>query len=343
MEFGTIVFMDLTWLELLPLARELGKRFVKMGRTAFGYKIKLRPGYDLVFLPGKIYTTRAILPSNQPDTFVKMVNNVLANKLVGISVLNYDRILTFSTDEYTLVCEIFSGDFFLLNKDGVIVASKRVEEKGARDLHTGAKYVPPPRGPLTPETKDFSFLLGKQLVPGLVKGGLPPKYAEEIARRLGVEPRVTVDETLLGDLEKELQCLWGYVENPEPRIYVAEGYDIAILPLTIHAQEIIFSKVSDALDFLFTKEVLEADSSENKNKKIKYMEKALQEMEIELHELELMVQEFYNHFTEFQNAYNLAKLRKRPPEVIGPFTLEKFEGGKVVYRFTPRERALRQQ
>ncbi len=323
--------MEVTWMELLPLIRELGRRFVRMGRTKYGYKIKLRPGYDLLLGKGFVYATRAIIPSEKPDALVQKVNSIFSGKFVEVSLLNYDRILQFSLGEYKLIFEAFSGDFFILHGDTIIFPWRR-EKKGTRKLEVGKKYVLPPRGPLVPGVTDLSFLVGKQLVPGLVKAGLPPKYAEELARQLNLDFRENVSEDMLDDILTTLQRIWGFLERPAPHVYMGEEWEVSIMPLSLDVPSQRFEKVGEALDFYVMHKLLQ---TEQEDKRKRYMLDALQKMEQELIAYEKALEEFYKHFQEFQAAFEQAKQGKRPPESISRFKLIKLDGRRVSYEFTP--------
>ncbi len=337
---------ELTNVDVYVLVRELNyQRLEKMTRLHFGYKLKARPGNDLLFLGNMLIPTRYSVPSRTPDNLCKLFKKYLAGaRVLSVEQLNFDRVLRIRTDRGNVVFELFGrGNIILTDANNRIIYAIEQREWSARRLLRGEEYVPPPPPKIHPSIGYEQFVglfTSRDVVRSLVRAGLPPVYAEELCLRAGIDKNKPVDA--LEEKEKEalyetFRGLITSLDSPRPTAYFKddEVVDVTPIPLTLYTdlEKKTFGSFSEALDIL-TPILLTLEQKEKKKDVRAYLlaerEKILEEMK----ELENMIEQAYMYAHELMNQMERARAGEKPTSV-GPFTLKRWNKREIVYSFTP--------
>ncbi len=345
----------LTNFDVYVLSRELSdaKRVSKIVRIPAGYKLKWRPVLDLIYVGGTLLIPTAyVIEADRPDNLAVISRKLFSNARVeAVRQLNFDRILEVKTDRGSIIFELFSrGNVILTDSEGTIVYATLQREWSSRTIKRGHRYQTPPAPAIYPGI-DFdafrSALTGRDIVRSLVRAGIPPVYAEEVAYRAELEPTTKInqlDSAGMRRLYDALNAIFSDLQNPEPTVYYAEDgtiEDVTVFPVTRYASlsSKTFPTLSEALDQL-TPQLVQTTTQQNTGSKkekgdiVELWKRQLEEARVELAELEEMINAAYANSHLLLQAMNLAKSGQKPLESAGPFRLKSWGKRELVFEFT---------
>jgi predicted ribosome quality control (RQC) complex YloA/Tae2 family protein len=207
----------------------------------------------------------------RPPNFAKMLRNRIAGAdLAAVRQHGFDRILELefrrADQDTTLVVELFGeGNVAVLDRNGEVVECLETVRLRSRTVAPGARYeFPAARAtPWEMAFEEFAAAIRdsdtdvvRTLATQLDFGGL---WAEELCTRAGVEKELPVEEADDEDLREvhgAIRRLFESLEDPDPRVYTAEGrrVDVTPVPMEEHAdlEAEAFDSFNAALDDYFT-------------------------------------------------------------------------------------------
>ena len=347
---------SLTNFDVYVLARELSgaSRVSKIVRIPGGYKLKWRPVPDLLYIGGSLLIpTSYVIEADRPDNLAIISRKLLSNaRVVAVEQLNFDRILEIRTEKGSIIFELFSqGNVILTDPEGTVVYATLQREWSSRTIRRGLPYQTPPAPTLRPGI-DFetftSVLTGRDVVRSLVRGGIPPVYAEEVAHRAGVDPTAKIASLSDADLRKIYDALLSVfhdLDHPKPTVYYSEDggiEDITVFPVVRYSdlQAKSFPTLSEALDQITPSilNTLQQPTGQGKKRDrgdiVELWKRQLEEARKELEQLEEMINVAYANSHLLLQAMELAKAGKEPPNSVGPFRLKSWGKKELVLEFT---------
>ncbi len=340
----------LTNMDVYVLAREISyHRVEKLSRIPGGYRLKARPGRDLLILGPMLIPTAYSFDALPPDRFAQVFRSRFSGaRVTSVEQINFDRILRIGTDRGSIILELFGrGNIILTDEEGRIIAATEQREWSARKILPGEPYVPPPPPKVRPDMDLDAFsaiFTARDVVRSLVRAGIPPAFAEEICLRAGIPKEKSTKDLADEDIESLFSAFRDVVsslESPSPALYASGDtiVDITPIPLRVYAQmdSQTFPTLSEALDVLTP--ILLSEEAEEKTEKRSVVDHILRERENlqrEIEELQALIGEAYKHMTEIQAALDLARSGEAPPASFGPFRLKRWSRTEIVYEFTPQ-------
>lgn len=240
-----------------------------------------------------------------PPAFAMALRKYLSNgKIIEIRQHEFDRIVIFEIQKekkYKLIFEVIpNGNVILADENDKIIIPLAYQKWAHRIIKQGEEYVFPPSkenpNKLSFEKFKEKFKEGKDAVRGLVKIGIPGKWAEEICFNAGIEKNKNIEELN----EEEIKILYEKMQeifkkfekrNYKPIIVKENGKEIDVLPFPIKKYEGMeyeeFETVNEAYDeyyhrILRKKEDLTEKIQKEKEKmlrQIKQQEEAIKKFE----------------------------------------------------------------
>ena len=304
-------------LEYSFLVKELssalvGKHFGRIRKLREGlYRMKIGGSEILCELGVRINITRYIEESKETDKFVEKAEKELDNaRLISITQINNDRIVSFDFDKGSLIFEMFKGGNAILVRDGKTVAAAKYESWSDREIKSGSEYRPPKTAPLSKlEVSD------KYIIVSLMRLPLGKEYAMEALVRAKIEEKAP-GNSLSGNRLMELERAIAQIQSEaKPCAFFDAGgkmadYSLAKLtkyssPGTFETKE--FGTLSEAADEYHA-------HAEKPNPKL---EKLLDRMEKQKERLAALIEEeksnrekgdlIYARYQEMEHLLQLAK------------------------------------
>lgn len=339
---------ELTNVDIYVLVRELRyRRLEKITRLQYGYKLKARPGRDLLLLGTMAIPTGYSVPSMPPDNLCNVFRKHLAGaRVLSVEQLNFDRVLRIETDRGSVILELFGkGNIILTDSSGKILYALEQREWSARRIFRGETYVPPPPPRLHPgmDCEQFaSVFTSKDVVRSLVRAGLPPAYAEELCLRAGIDkntPTSALGHEHVDALYKSFCELISALDTPQPTVYIKDGdiFDITPVPLSVYSdmESKTLDTFSEALDLLTPHLLTPRQRDQKKKKDIRGRLLAERERIVkEIEELQRLIDQAYAHAQEIITQMQRASAGEAP-ESVGPFVLKRWSRKEIVFSFTP--------
>lgn len=341
----------MTNIDFYVLSRELqARRFSKIVRIPNGYKIKFSGGKDLLVIPGHfVIPTSYVIEADRPDNLSIISRKRLGNApVLSFEQVNFDRILRIWTESGSIIVESFGdGNIIITDTDDRIVYALHERDWRDRSVRRSVMYTTPPAPEIRPGItyEEFSSVFtAKDAVRSLVRGGLPPVYAEELCIMASVDKNLPVSELGPAEIEALYEAfleLINRLNDPKPVVFMngEEIVDVTPIPLSVYEGHEFkeYDSFSEALDVLTPKlfEIsTKAPETKEKRSIVEFWKKELEAARKELEQLEKMIEKAYEHSHELQNAILSARSGK-PVETVGPFKLKGYRGKELVYDFTP--------
>ncbi|TLX95514.1 MAG: fibronectin-binding domain-containing protein [Thaumarchaeota archaeon] len=254
----------------------------------------------LMFSTFGLWITGIKIDQIEENRLVKRLrNDLLRARITDIKQIGSERIvyITFTgfDQEFVLVGEFFGdGNIILCNKEMKILSLLHSIDVRHRKLGVGLTYVPPPSSGLNlfeitrdnlDEIKTVQTIVVRWIGRTL---GLPTKYAEEIIRIAGIDPKRIGNTLSDEEIKKLFQAIKDLIDkvisgNHEPYIVRDEkSADVIPIPLG-NLSEKNSTKVPsfmEGLDLLFSENLLEqgkSSQSTTANQKIAELEHKLEE------------------------------------------------------------------
>jgi predicted ribosome quality control (RQC) complex YloA/Tae2 family protein len=304
-------------------------------------KISLRAGEkrELIITPTYLCLTRFEYDAPKtPSVFSMLLRKHLeGGKVCSVTQHNFDRIVEVGIEgRGRLVLEFFSrGNVILLDENGVIVTILEGQEWKDRTLKTGLHYNYPPETPniKTVSFNDFVVAMAdnKEVVRILASNlGLGATYANEVLKRVGVEPEARADKekaeriytTLKKILDLKIEASITDEDVVPFDLAIYEGYEKIGKP-----------SFNEAVDEYFTKlrtegEKTEATSdyaaeAERVRRVVEKQRGTIEEMEAKADEFKGMGDEVYARFQEIDGVLSGIKEAKKEGKNWMEFLQEK--------------------
>ncbi|HEC88284.1 MAG TPA: fibronectin-binding domain-containing protein [Thermoplasmata archaeon] len=201
-----------------------------------------------------------------PPSFAMTMRKYIGNgRILNIYQYNFDRIVIFEIQKdkrYKIIFEIIpNGNIILIDDEDKIIAPLMYQKWSHRTIKRGEKYAFPPskKDPREIDFENFKKEIkkGKDAVRGLVKLGIPGKWAEEICTKAGVrkdELFSVIEEENIKNLYSEMKKLIEKFDKEkfEPAIILENKKEIDVLPFLIGKYSDFelekFSSVNEAFD-----------------------------------------------------------------------------------------------
>ncbi len=225
-----------------------------------------------------------------PPAFAMILRKYLGNgKIVDIKQHDFDRIVIFEVQKeqkYKLICEFIpNGNIVLVGEDEKIIMPLMYQKWAHREIKRGEAYIFPPSkiNPKEISYEEFKEKIfgAKDVVRGLVKLGIPGKWAEEICYLANVSkeklPNETSDEEMKRLYEKMRELFEKFEEGAFKPVIVKCNGDVDVLPMPIKRYEGCeqkeYESVNEAFDEFYykflRKEKEEKKELEEEKEKIK--------------------------------------------------------------------------
>lgn len=279
--------MNLASIELRYLVNEIGAlsgghyvgNIYGITRDSLLFKLHHpeKPDVFMMLSTSGIWITTKRIGQIEPNRLLKRLrNDLLRARLVKIEQMGAERIvcLTFNNfeKEFVLVAELFGdGNLVLCSSEMRILALHHSIDVRHRRLAVGLEYSAPPANSLN------VFEINEEQFGGIPRGeveavrwvgknfGFPKKYAEEILRTAGVDPRKGAGELSAREARKLLDAmkkLVGDVVGGNHRTVIVRGGDgtSEIYPVEVLAGDGVEHAGSfmEGLDRIFTEEIIES-------------------------------------------------------------------------------------
>jgi predicted ribosome quality control (RQC) complex YloA/Tae2 family protein len=283
-------------------------RMRKLGENA--YRMKIGTFEVLCELGVRIHFTKYLGEADSQEKFVEKLGKELDNaKLLNLSQLNKDRIISFEFDKGNLIFEMFGDGNAILVRDGKTVCAHRYESWSDREIKAGSAYSPPKNVP-----SDKLEISDRYIIVSLTKLPLGKEYALEALSRLGIGEKTT-GSALSGNkilaIEREIDAIRSGAK-PYGFFNGTEMVDFALVKLSkydgIESRE--FPSLSEAMDEYYSK--LEAPNPK--------LEKLLERLDKQKERVTLLMEEekeyrakgdhIYGKFAEAERILSLAKAGK---------------------------------
>ncbi|HEC76509.1 MAG TPA: fibronectin-binding domain-containing protein [Thermoplasmatales archaeon] len=208
-----------------------------------------------------------------PPPFAMTMRKYISNgRILSIYQYNFDRIVIFEIQKdkrYKIIFEIIpNGNIILIDDEDKIIAPLMYQKWSHRTIKRGEKYIFPPskKDPREIDFESFKEEIkeGKDAVRGLVKLGIPGKWAEEICAKAGVRK----DEHFSIIKEENIKNLYSETEKLikkfnegkfEPAIVFENKKEIDVIPFPIekysHFELEKFSSVNEAFDEYYNRTI----------------------------------------------------------------------------------------
>lgn len=208
-----------------------------------------------------------------PPSFAMAIRKYAGNgKILNINQYNFDRIVIFEIQKerkYKMIFEIIpNGNIILTDDEGKIIAPLLFQKWSHRTIKRGEKYIFPPskKNPREIDLEEFKNEIkeGRDIVRGIVRMGIPGKWAEEICVRAGVKKEKSFSE--IG--EKEIKNLYYEMKKLikkfdegkfEPLIVIENEKEIDVLPFPLQKYSGFdfekFSSVNEAFDEFYRRAI----------------------------------------------------------------------------------------
>src|SRR5437867_85174 len=302
--------MTLAGIELRYLVNEISKgindyyvsNIYGITRSSILFKLHHPEKTDILLMCSTfgLWITGIKIDQIEENRLVKRLrNDLLRARITDIKQIGSERIvyITFTgfDQEFVLVGEFFGdGNIILCNKEMKILSLLHSIDVRHRKLGVGLTYVPPPSSGLNlfeitrdnlDEIKTVQTIVVRWIGRTL---GLPTKYAEEIIRIAGIDPKRIGNTLSDEEIKKLFQAIKDLIDkvisgNHEPYIVRDEkSADVIPIPLG-NLSEKNSTKVPsfmEGLDLLFSENLLEqgkSSQSTTANQKIAELEHKLEE------------------------------------------------------------------
>jgi len=205
--------------ELSPLlVNKHLRRIRKLDEGVYRFKIG---EHEVLCQSGvRIHITRRIEASEQIDKFADKAGKELDNaRLLGITQINSDRIVSFDFDKGSLIFEMFGEGNGILVHDGKIICAQRYEEWSDRKIKVGEEYKPPKSSVAGFDGVKELVQSDKYVIVMLMKLPLGKEYCLEALSRAGIDEKtpgnkLTPQQTI--KLEKEIGSI---VADAKPMLF----------------------------------------------------------------------------------------------------------------------------
>ena len=238
-----------------------------------------------------------------PPAFAMILRKYLGNgKIVSIRQHNFDRIVIFEIqkeEKYKLICELIpNGNIVLVGEDDKIIMPLMHQKWAHREIKRGETYIFPPSKVNLKEISYEEFkekiLEAKDVVRGLVKLGLPGKWAEEICYLANVPKEKPPNEASNEEMKRLYDQMKKIFEKFEhglfkPVIVKCNGKDVLPMPIKKYegCEYEEYESVNEAFDEFYHKFLKEGEEEkkeleEEKEKikrQIKQQEEAIKKFE----------------------------------------------------------------
>lgn len=238
----------------------------------------------LVFDPGIRVNLSDRLYEWEHTGLVQALRRHLRNKkIVSIDQHAFDRILLVRFhNNYEIVCEIMPRGFFVLVRDGKILAADRYDVMRDRAILPKKEYKFPPNPPksiLEMSFDEFKNVIcnAKTIFNGLQKLGLGPKYALEICERSKIDKDRDINDITirLEEIKQLFDCVTDFVKevilSRDAYVYFSGKKPCFFAPTKLVIGEGLeikkFECFDDVVDFYF--EEVHHDLSTDEAEKIK--------------------------------------------------------------------------
>lgn len=286
----------------------VGKHFGRIRKLGENlYRMKIATIEILCESGVRIHSTKYIEATQETDKFVEKVSKELDNaKLLAITQINKDRILSFAFDRGQLIFEMFGTGNVILVAEGKTVCAQKYESWSDREIKVGSLYSPPKNIP--PEKFEVS---DRYIIVSLMKLPLGKEYALEVLEQLGIDEK-TPGNSLSGNKLSQLEGLINEIRiSAKPYGFFENGkmVDFALTKLSkyknLETRE--FPSLSEAADEYYA-------HLEQTNPKL---EKLLERLEKQNERLQVLGEEekenrargdyIYEHYNEAEQIITSAK------------------------------------
>ncbi len=218
-----------------------------------------RGEYWLKIVPGEYMCVVKEKPRDTVDfPFTLMLKNELVGSNIAISMHMSDRIVELSTDDTTVVIELFSDGNVILVKNGTIAQAMFARDYGVRKVMAGEPYEYPPSNAdiFNMEYYDFEKTMKLSYKDSLVTAlavdfSLGGMYSEEICLRAGVG-RLTKPNELAGQqLESVFLVIKSLLSAPSKPNIIDDSI-LAVIDIThLGGRKVYFDTINDAIVSFF--------------------------------------------------------------------------------------------
>ncbi len=273
-----------------------------------------------------------------PPAFAMTLRKYIGNgKIMGIRQYDFDRIVIFEIDskgsKYRLIIEVIpKGNIILVDEENKIIMPLQYQKWAHRVLKIREEYTFPP-SKKDPQEIDFEHFMeeikeGKDVVRGIVRLGIPGKWAEEICIMAGVEKGKSVEYVSEEEMKKlyvsMLELIKKLKENIFSPVIVKEnGKEIDVLPFPIKKYDGFeieeFSSVNEAYDEYYHRVLRKGEEEKQQLKIEEERERLLRQIKQQEEAIEKFVKEEKNLRKQgdaiFANYEMVEKILKGEAEV----------------------------
>ncbi len=226
-----------------------------------------------------------------PPPFAMTLRKYIGNgKIKKIEQYDFDRIIIFEIEKekkkYLLIVEIIpNGNIVLTDENKKIIMPLLYQKWSHRLLKQGEDYIFPPlkANPLKMDFEEFKKKIkeGKDAVRGLVKIGIPGKWAEEICINANIDKNKKIE--LDGDFKKLFESMKEIIKKFEEGDFkpVITENDVLPFPISRYKEYEKFPSVNEAFDEYYNRirkkleEKREEEIEEKLQRQIKQQEEAI--------------------------------------------------------------------
>jgi len=316
----------------------------------------------LRILPKFIYFTNEKENAENPTGFCMMLRKFLMNSRVRkITQINSERIIEFLLGtkgaKYRLIIELFSkGNIILCKEDYEIIAILEIQSWKDRELKPHFKYISPPKRAdfFNLDLKSLKKILesDKLLVKKLaIDVGLGGVYSEEVCLLAGVDKnKVSVNDE---EMKKILSSINKITNQKINASVVYENKQILdITPFNLKIYENLekkeFEDYNSAIQFMLSQNLLDLVETEKTaayEKKIKKLEKTIEDQNEKLKEIEDSIQDNEKKAELIYSNYNVVKdaletIKKASDKYSWEEIRSKLKGHKIVKEINSKDKKV---
>lgn len=167
--------------------RIVGKRIDKFRKVRDNlYRIKIGES-EYIIEPGvRFHPTKYIEKTEDKDNLCEKISKEIGNsKVNSIEQINEDRIIEITTNQGSLILEMFGKGNIILVKEGKIAGALKNEKWADREIKPHANYIPPKGGNKKIEFDD------KYVIVSILKAPIGKEYAKAVLSSLKIDEKTS--------------------------------------------------------------------------------------------------------------------------------------------------------
>lgn len=365
---------EMSSVELRSIIGELqflvGSRMDKIFQSSnsfyLNFYVRAKGNFMLRIVSGRyIYLTKHRPSTSEPDTFcLSLRKNLMNSALKGIEQLESERIVRFTFEtkdrKFFLFAELFAkGNIILCNDKEVIISLLEKQKWKDRIVAVNRRYEYPKKELNVFEIKRSDIEMIKDskaesTVKALARDlGIGGVYAEEVCILANIDKNIAPKKLADVDVNAVYKALKEILEKkPEPKIIIKDEKIVNIVPFDLEYYESCefekYKTYNDALDEVFTKEMVKGEEKEYSKaylKKAEKINKIIEQQEKNLEEKRKIIEENQKKGEFIYEKYAFVKgileeLNKAKQKHSWQEIKQKLKGHKVIKSINEKEKKV---